>query len=118
MTTRVRKSILDSPWYWIYAFAAVGLALLLLIRPKFAERQSNQEKQHQARQRAYQIEQGKTPSVELSTAENRKVQLKPLFFFLFVLMLAAWIVTWCTHFYRRSSPEPSSPDDHVEEERP
>ncbi|MFP6752673.1 MAG: hypothetical protein VB855_13420 [Pirellulaceae bacterium] len=118
MTTRARKSILDSPWYWIYAFAAVGLALLLLIRPKFAERQSNQEKQHQARQRAYQIEQGKTPSVELSTAENRKVQLKPLFFFLFVLMLAAWIVTWCTHFYRRSSPGPSSPDDHVEEERP
>ena len=118
MTTRPRKSILESPWYWIYAFAAVGLALLLLIQPKFAQRQANQEKQHQARQRAHQIEQGKTPTVELSTAENRIVELKPLFIFLIVLMLAAWIVTWRTHFYRRSSSGSSSPDDHDEKEIP
>jgi hypothetical protein len=44
--------------------------------------------------------------------------LKPLFIFLIVLMLAAWIVTWRTHFYRRSSPGSSSPDDHDEKEIP
>ena len=118
LTTRTRPSILESPWYWAYAFAAVGLALLLLIGPKFAERQANQEKQHQARQRAIQIEQGKAPTVELSTADNRIVELKPLFFFLFVVMLAAWIVTWYTHFYRRSTGDSSSDEGDHEKEIP
>ena len=118
LTKRTRPSILESPWYWAYAFAAVGLALLLLIRPKFAERQANQEKQYQARQRAMQIKQGKAPTIEPSTADNRIVELKPLFFFLIVVMLAAWIVTWYTHFYRRSAGDSSSDEDDHEKEIP
>jgi hypothetical protein len=29
----------DSPWFWVYAFATVGLGLLVLIGPKWVERQ-------------------------------------------------------------------------------
>ena len=118
VTTRTRTSILESPWYWIYSFTAVGLALLLLIGPKFAQRQANQEKQHQARQRAIQIEQGKTPTVEPSSVDNRRVQLKPLFIVLIVLMLVAWIVTWYTHFYRRPATSSASPEADHEKEVP
>lgn len=117
MTTRSRKSILESPWYWVYAFSAIGLALLVLIGPKFAQRQAQQEKQHQARQRAQQIQMGKQPTVEPSTVDNRIIQLKPLFIFLIVLLTVAWIVTWYTHFFRQrrsgSSGDTIDPEQEI-----
>ena len=60
----------------------------------------------------------KTSQISGGKRSARSRELKPLFFFLFVVMLAAWIVTWYTHFYRRSTGDSSSDEGDHEKEIP
>ena len=41
----------DSPWFWVLAFALVGLLALAVMSPKYGRRQANIERQYQARER-------------------------------------------------------------------
>jgi hypothetical protein len=106
-----RKSVLQSPWYWVYAFCAVGLALLLLVDQRSTARQLNEERQFQARQRAKQIERGQEPTIEPSTPEHRIVSLRPLFLMLAVAALVGWAVVWYRHFYRRHEDAPRNSEE-------
>lgn len=40
----------DSPWFWMMLFCATGLVVLLLVWPKYSERQRRLELQYHARQ--------------------------------------------------------------------
>lgn len=112
MNDESRSSVLESPWYWIYAFCAVGLALLLLFNKRSSERQLVEERQAQAHQRAKQIQQGQEPSVEPSTPESHIVSVRPLFLTLAVAALVGWAVVWYRHFYRKPhAPVDNSPVD-------
>lgn len=48
-SSRPSEPITDSPWLWFALFSAVGLAALLATGGKFGKRQSNIERQYQAR---------------------------------------------------------------------
>ncbi|MEO8498553.1 MAG: hypothetical protein ABI614_26115, partial [Planctomycetota bacterium] len=50
-----RKSITDSPWYWVYLFCTAGVVALLLAGPKFAARQSQIERNSEDRLHAAQL---------------------------------------------------------------
>jgi len=89
-----RRSMTDSPWFWVYLFTTAGLIALALIGPKFAERQAQIEREYQGRQRAAQQAQGEEPTGELSTAERTLITLRPLFLGLAAITIIAWIVTW------------------------
>ena len=45
----------DSPWFWLYVFATVGLGLLVLVGPKWIERRVGLD------QRAQGMDDGKAP---------------------------------------------------------
>jgi cell division protein FtsL len=108
-----RKSILESPWYWLYAFCTVALAALVLMTPKFAERQAQIERQAQGRERAAQQRAGKTPSTPMSTAAATIVTLRPLMLLLAAVLAAAWAVLWWRHFRRPAvSTAASNTIDH------
>ena len=83
------KSVIDSPWYWLYLFCAAGLVALLIMGPKYTSRQSQIEQKSQARQRAAQQVSGQQPNTPLSTDETIVIRLWPLYSVLGVLMLVA-----------------------------
>jgi hypothetical protein len=96
-----RKSILESPWYWVYAFCTAALVAVAIIGPKFAERQAQIERQAQGRERAAQQRAGKAPSTPMSTAESTYISLGPLTWTLAAVLVVAWGVLWWQHFRRR-----------------
>ncbi len=96
-----RSSIVDSPWYWIYVFCAAALIALIVIGPKFARRQTLDERNYQARQRANQAALGQEPDVPLSTEDNRIITLTPLFLIVAVVFTVAWAIVWWSHLGRR-----------------
>jgi hypothetical protein len=55
-----KQPLTDSPWFWVLAFALVGLLALAVMSPKYGRRQANIERQYQARERV----------AERITAEN------------------------------------------------
>ena len=95
------KSVVDSPWYWVYVFGAAGLAALLIMGPKFARRQTIDERNYQARQRANQQAMGQQPDTELSTEENRIITLAPLFGLVGTVFVVAWALVWWQVFGKR-----------------
>lgn len=109
------KSVLQSPWYWAYAFCAAGLISLVLLGGKFAQRQSQIERQHQGRQRAHarlaaadKSTDGMAPPAaddsfaSLSTPDTTIIGLEPLFVVLAAAGVASWSILWWTHFRRRT----------------
>ena len=105
----VRKSILESPWYWVYAFCAAALVALLLVAPKFGARQAQIERQYQGRQRAAQQLQGRAPTTPLSTQDNTSIRLWPLYTLIAAAFIVSWLVLWFRHFGRRQAPEAHGP---------
>jgi membrane protein implicated in regulation of membrane protease activity len=97
-----RRPILESPWYWACLFCTAGLVALVLMGPKFAERQAQVERQYQGRERAAQRKAGETPSTPMSTAGDTRVLLWPLQLALAVILAVAWPVFWWHHFRLRS----------------
>jgi hypothetical protein len=49
-----RPGITDSPWFWLFAFSAMGLIGLLAISPKYDDRQKRLEARYEGRQKARQ----------------------------------------------------------------
>jgi hypothetical protein len=47
-----RPGITDSPWFWLFAFSAMGLIGLLAVSPKYDDRQKRLEARYEGRQRA------------------------------------------------------------------
>ena len=89
--------ITDSPWFWGYLFGVCALIGLTLAVPKFGERQAQIERSFQGRQRAAQNLNSVQPDIEMSTADNTLVSLKPLFVGVGVVSIFAWIMLWRTH---------------------
>lgn len=94
MSDSPRRSILDSPWYWLYAFCAAGLVALLLMSPKYAARQTQLERNHQGRERANQAARGQTPDVPMTEDGRTVVRLQPLGMLLATAFLGSWFVVW------------------------
>ncbi|MEQ8790201.1 MAG: hypothetical protein RIC55_28150 [Pirellulaceae bacterium] len=104
-----RKSVLESPWYWLYVFAAGALIALMLLGWKFGPRQAQIENKflgHQAAaEREAGVEAGERESLdrELSTPEHTMINLTPLYVILAVVFVAAWIAVWRQVFLRRTA---------------
>jgi hypothetical protein len=104
-----RKSVLDSPWYWVYLFSAAALAALFLAGPRYAARQAQLERNYQARQRAVQQRVGETPSTPLSDTGRTSIPLWPLFAVLSLLLMMAWWQLWRKKLPRVATDEPPPP---------
>lgn len=92
--TAPRPSVTDSPWFWAYLFGAAALVALFLAGGKFGWRQSQIEREYQARTRAAQQLNGQEPSLELSTPERTLVTLRPLWYVIAVVTVAGWLLYW------------------------
>jgi len=96
-----RRSVTQSPWYWVYLFCTAGLIGLVLMGPKFGHRQAQIEREYQGRQRADQQRQGQQPSTPMSTSDHTTMQLWPLYLILTIVISVAWAMLWKQHFRRR-----------------
>ena len=98
--TSRRKSITESPWYWVYLFSTAVLIAIVLLGPKIIERQTIDERNYQARQRTYQQASGEQPDIPLSTSNNQLITLQPLIITFAIVLTVSWIILWYRHFYR------------------
>ena len=89
-----RPPLSDSPWFWAYLFATAALVAVLLVGPKYVQRQPQLERQFSARQRAGQTVVGPDGAVRLSTPERLIISLRPLYAILGLLLAAAWVGLW------------------------
>jgi Flp pilus assembly protein TadB len=51
MESKKRPPLTDSPWFYVLVFSAMALFALLVIGPKYGQRQSRLERNYQARER-------------------------------------------------------------------
>jgi len=85
---------LDTPWPWFGLFAVMGLAFLLAIAPKYAQRQGRLERRYENR---VQIEERRLGSSTDSAAPvlmrdaRAQTSLVPLAVVLLGLLVAVWI---------------------------
>ena len=107
--TSRKKSITESPWYWVYLFSTAVLMAIVLLGPKIIERQTIDERNYQARQRTYQQASGEQPDIPLSTNDNQLITLQPLIITFAIVLAVSWIILWYKHFYRRDQ-EPLAKD--------
>ena len=107
--TSRKKSITESPWYWVYLFSTAVLIAIVLLGPKIIERQTIDERNYQARQRTYQQASGEQPDIPLSTNDNQLITLQPLIITFAIVLAVSWIILWYKHFYRREQ-EPLAKD--------
>ncbi|HUG70334.1 MAG TPA: hypothetical protein VMM76_21475 [Pirellulaceae bacterium] len=96
----LRKSITDSPWYWVYLFCTAGAVALLLAGPKFAARQSQIERNSEdrlqvARHVAEQRIDTREQTAEQATAT--RITLWPLYVLLGGALSVAWFNLWRGH---------------------
>lgn len=72
--------ITDSPWFWVLLFAAMGLVMLSVMAPKYAQRQTQIEQQYQGREWARQkaLSPKREPGVTFSTPGHTVIPLWPL----------------------------------------
>ncbi len=116
------KSITQTLPFWIYVFATAGLAALLIMGPRFQERQSQIERNYQGRVRANQRAAGEELTGQLSTPGATIITLAPLYALLVVVLLGAWYFMW-RHFVRRSrlsqrGKADADPSDKLESAEP
>jgi hypothetical protein len=115
-----RKSIFESPWYWLYLFATGALIALLLLGWKFGPRQAQIENKYLGHEAAAEREAGASPAErELSTPEDTMINLTPLYVILAVVFVVAWIAVWRQIFRRpgkanASGADPSPPGSHAQ----
>lgn len=97
-TPPTRVTIFQSVWFWVYVFAAAALCALLIMGPRFAERQAQLEKNYQARNRANQQAMGEPVEGKVSEPGDTIITLTPLYIGLGVLFVVAWAVVWWKFF--------------------
>ena len=95
-TSPGRRSITDSPWYWMHLFCIAALVGLVLVGPRFSQRQAGVERKFQGRQRASLKKAGQNPDTPMSTPENRHVQLLPLYLLVGAGAIVSWVALWLT----------------------
>ena len=93
-----RKSVLESPWYWVYAFCTAAVLGLVLMGPKILERTVQNERSHQGRTRAAENTAGVTPVTEMSTRDRTRSTLRPFYYLLAAVIAFSWLVLWWKHF--------------------
>lgn len=99
-----RPPISDSPWFWLYLFATGGLISLVLITPKFSQRQVEIERQAQGRERAIQARAGEQPTAAMSTRGDTVITLWPLYCLLGAMLTIGWLVLWWSRFRKSRLP--------------
>ncbi len=106
-----RPSVADSPWLWIAIFVCGALIALTLMSSKFQRRQLQLELQYEARQAAGQSV--RDVDAERATRSGQLIiTLKPLFYFLVLVLSVLTIVFWSgriRHYLSSSAtggPEP------------
>jgi len=116
-----RKSVTQTLPFWIYVFAAAGLAALMIMGPRFGQRQAQIERNYQGRVRANQRAVGEKPSGGLSTPDSTIITLTPLYVVLVAVLLVAWFFMW-RHFAGKartpSGPAVGGPDTQQAEGAP
>ena len=107
-----KKSITDSPWYWVYLFCTAGAVALLLAGPKFAARQSqiernSEDRLHVARQVAGQ----QVNVIEQESSQQRatRITLWPLYVVLGFVLSVAWFNLWRRHKREHAARKSTSP---------
>jgi len=90
----------DSPWFWLAIFTFGALVALLLTAQKFEGRQTQLERQYEARQAA-----GQSISNDVDRSITRSgrliITLKPLFSFFVCLLFALTAAFWINRLRRR-----------------
>ena len=94
----------DSPWFWVYLFSTFALVALVLMQPKFDQRQSTIERKWQATRIVN--SQGVSDKTNQSSLEETPLQTNSIT--VLILILAAttvvgWIVFWRSHVQRQVS---------------
>lgn len=100
MNLEQTSSVTESPWFWIYLFATFGLVALFWMGPKYAERQSQLDRQFQGRQFAREGEPGGEAERPFSTPSDKLRILRPLGYLLGLVLAAAWIRLWWQRYRR------------------
>ncbi len=118
--THPHPSLTDSPWFWAYVFGAAALVALFAANFKFGPRQAQIEREYQARTRAAQQLNGVEPSLELSTPQNTRITLGPLWIVLAIITVIGWFLFWqsrraaLSSARQHSSPFSSASASHVD----
>lgn len=115
-----RPRLTDSPWFWVYLFGVSALAGLLLIGPKFSQRQARLESKQAGRESAWKHRVAGQPVADRvlpdddssspmadsnSSATPRQVPLWPLA----MLLTAALVVAWGALLKRRAAHASAPP---------
>ncbi|MGE0607288.1 MAG: hypothetical protein AB7O62_09360 [Pirellulales bacterium] len=91
----------DSPWYWAYLFGIAALAGLVVMGPKFSQRQENLESRRVGREHAWKqglanpattAADGEKQPGQVAAARERQVQTWPLAALLVMVVGGAWFV--------------------------
>ena len=109
-------SITQSPWYWAYVFCTGGLIALVVMGPRYAQRQAQIEKKGQARQQAAQVASGQADVDSPAASETLTIVLWPLFVVLGAGLALAWIKLIRDHLRRRrlaGHPPAAAPNEAV-----
>lgn len=113
-STPPKKSITDSPWYWVYLFCTAGTIALLLAGPKFAARQSQIERNSEARLQVAQrvaSQQNNTAEQNAELRTSTRVTLWPLYAALGFVLSVAWFNLWRRHRRAYAAVAPSPPSE-------
>ena len=97
---RGRTDVVDSPWFWAFAFSAFGLLGVWAISGKYDDRQKRLESRYEARERiaAQQlrddaIEQD-SPAIQPGYSQERQVPLRYLAAGLMLVSLTSAVMLW------------------------
>ncbi|MDP6467939.1 MAG: hypothetical protein QF918_09375 [Pirellulaceae bacterium] len=102
------RSITESPWYWAYVFCTGGLIALVVMGPRYTQRQIQIEQNRQKRQWAAQRVAGQAQSDSRSDIEGTSIALWPLFVALGSVLAVAWMKLIRDHLKRQTQvAEPS-----------
>ena len=102
------KSVVESPWYWVYVFGIAALVAILLLGSKFQQRQAQIERTYQGREQALKIQSGEQDETELKSADELStpgktlLTLRPLMIIIGVVVAVAWSMVWWQFFRSKS----------------
>ena len=96
----------DSPWFWCYAFATVGLGLLVLVGPKWIERQVGLDQRaqgirHSLGQLAAADSRGETQNELVQSRGAIEERWRRQFRMMVSVLAIALAVTWIVFFSQR-----------------
>ncbi len=112
--TPPRRSITESPWYWAYLFCTGGLVALVIVGPKYAQRQTQIEQNGQKRQWAAQLAAGREQTESPTSGGSQSIALWPLFVVLGTLLSLAWLKLIYDHRRRQQvAGEATAAGDHA-----